>query len=304
MNQRTHQHIGVLGLGNLGLPCAANLIKAGYTVHGYRRGSMAAFEALGGIACASAAEMAAQCSLVIELLPGAAALEECIWGTSGLLAGTHPSLVLLNLAGYSTALKQRVAAALAAKGARMVEGAVSGPPEMMAARKATFFLAGDEALVRSLQPVIDALTGSSFYLGAFGAAIQAKVIANLLVAVHNAAAAEALALGTRAGLDGGLLLKILGASAGNSTVLGYKAPRMLARDYLPAAGSFASLEKHTLLARELGKDTATRTPLLDTAMALYRHADALGRRDEDIAAVYDWIATFKHPAEAAPQETP
>ncbi|MES2415896.1 MAG: NAD(P)-dependent oxidoreductase [Pseudomonadota bacterium] len=292
MTHSTHQHIGVLGLGNLGLPCAANLLKAGYTVYGYRRGDMAAFEKLGGIACTSPSDLASRCSVVIELLPGVDGLEECIWGTSGLLAGAKPGLILLNLAGYGAELKLRVQQALAAQGALMVEGAVSGPPEMMAAKKATFFLAGDEDLVNNLQPLVDDLTGSSFYLGSFGAAIKAKLVANLLVAVHNAAAAEALALGTRAGLDGGLLLKILGASAGNSSVLGYKAPRMLAQDYLPAAGSFHSLEKHTLLAKSLGDSTGTQTPLLDTAMALYRHADDLGRREHDIAAVFDWIATF------------
>jgi putative dehydrogenase len=281
--------IGMLGLGNLGLPCAASLLAAGYTVYGYRRGSMENFSNLGGVPCASAAKLAGKCDVIIDLLPGVQALEECIWGERGILAGVRQGQVMWNLASYPLDVKQRVADALSAKGVAMVEGAVSGPPEMMAKRQASLFIAGDQAVVAGLQGVIDSVSTSSFYLGGFGAALKMKIVANLLVAVHNAAAAEALSLGMKAGIDGETLHRIISASAASSVVFNYKSPKMIKRDFLPASGAFTSLEKHLELARALSADVKSGTPLLNVARGYYEHAWTLGREKEDIAALVDWI---------------
>ena len=283
--------IGMLGVGNLGLPCAASLLTAGYTVYGYRRSSMDDFSTLGGVPCSSAAELAGRSDLIIELLPGVPALEQCIWGDRGILAALRQGQVMLNLASYPLRVKQRVAQSLAHKGVAMVEGAVSGPPEMMAKRQATLFLAGDKDTVDNIQAVIDAIAISSFYLGEFGAALKMKIVANLLIAVHNAAAAEAMALGMKAGIDGENLNRIISASAASSAVFNYKSPKMIKRDFLPASGAFTSLEKHLALAKELSAELNSNTPLLNVARSYYEHAWTLGREKEDIAALVDWINT-------------
>src|ERR1700732_4821740 len=118
--------VGVIGLGRIAMPIAMLLLKSGLRVPGYRRSAMADFEAEGGIAKASAAEVAADCEFVVSCLPSPEALDDVVTGPRGLIHSVRPGQIVLELGTYSFDVKERQRVALAAKGAIFIDGEISG----------------------------------------------------------------------------------------------------------------------------------------------------------------------------------
>jgi putative dehydrogenase len=148
------QKVGFVGIGKIGLPICANLIKSGYAVVGYRRSSLAEFEALGGIAARSPAEVSAQTDIVFTCLPDAAALEEVMRGPHGLVASARNNQVVVELGSHPLSVKQRYIAPLADKGVVFLDGEVSGTPGMVAQRKGVIYLGGPAAAVTRVEPIV------------------------------------------------------------------------------------------------------------------------------------------------------
>ena len=191
--------VGVIGPGRIGLPIADNLIKNGYRVLGYRRGDMTDFEKVGGIPASSPAEIGAQVDIVLSCVPTSEAVAEVMQGKKGLLQTARPGQIIVELGSHPVPDKQSHVAPFAAKGAAFLDGEVSGTPGMVTARKAVVFLGGDEKAAKDVEPVMRGFTDSCVYFGPFGSASRVKLINNLLVAIHIAATAEAMALGRKAG---------------------------------------------------------------------------------------------------------
>src|SRR5262245_18894691 len=137
------QTIGFVGMGKIGLPICAHLIKGGYRVLGYRRSPSADFEELGGIRARSPAAIGAEADVVLMCLPSDEALEEVVHGASGLIQVACPGQIVVELGSHDIPVKQRYVAALAGRGAIFLDGEVSGTPGMVMERKAVIYLAGD-----------------------------------------------------------------------------------------------------------------------------------------------------------------
>ncbi len=135
--------VGVVGVGKIGMPISMNLIKSGYRVVGYRRGSLDEFTKIGGVPARSAAEVGAQADIVFSCLPSDEALEEVVQGPGGLVHSAKPGQVVVELGSYPVPVKERQIAPLADKGAFFIDGEVAGTPGMVLARKGVVFLAGD-----------------------------------------------------------------------------------------------------------------------------------------------------------------
>jgi 3-hydroxyisobutyrate dehydrogenase-like beta-hydroxyacid dehydrogenase len=193
------QKVGFVGIGKIGLPICANLIKSGYAVVGYRRSSLAEFEALGGIAARSPAEVTAQTDIVFTCLPDAAALEEVMRGPHGLVASARNNQVVVELGSHPLSVKQRYIALLADKGVVFLDGEVSGTPGMVAQRKGVIYLGGPAAAVTRVEPIVAGFADLCMHLGAFGSATKVKLVNNLLVALHIAGTAQAMAIGLKTG---------------------------------------------------------------------------------------------------------
>jgi 3-hydroxyisobutyrate dehydrogenase-like beta-hydroxyacid dehydrogenase len=176
------QKVGFIGVGKIGLPICANLIKSGYTVVGYRRSSLAEFEKLGGIPAHSPADVGAQTNIVFTCLPDAAALEEVVRGPQGLLKSARRGQVVTELGSHRVAIKQRYVAPLAEKGVAFLDGEVSGTPGMVAQRKGVIYRAGPADAVKTVEPVVAGFADLCMHLGAFGNATKVKLVNNLLVA--------------------------------------------------------------------------------------------------------------------------
>ena len=180
---------------------------------------MAEFERSGGIPAISPAAIGAEADIGILLRADDGGDGRGDDGPNGLIHSARPGQIMVELGSHPIPDKERHVATFAAKGAAFIDGEVSGTPKMVAARAGVIYLGGDPEACRKAQRVIGAFADSCLCLGPFGAASKVKLINNLLVAVHIAAAAEAMALGMRAGVDVDLMIKAVSTGSGGSKLV-------------------------------------------------------------------------------------
>jgi 3-hydroxyisobutyrate dehydrogenase len=284
--------VGVVGVGKIGLPISENLIKSGFRVLGYRRGSLAEFEKAGGVPARSPAEIGAQADVVFSCLPSSEALDEVMQGPHGLAASARPGQIVVELGSHPVPDKERHVAPLAAKGAAFLDGEVSGTPGMVAARKGVVYLAGDQEAAKKAERVVAGFADCCLYFGKFGAASRVKLVNNLLVAINIAATAEAMALGLKAGVDVDLMIKAIATGSGGSTQFGIRAPWMAQRRFLPAQGTVPGLQHYFGMIGDFADSVGVATPLLDRAMELYDKFIDMGFAEKDGAAMIDVISAL------------
>jgi len=294
--------IGMVGIGQLGLPIATNLLAAGFRVVGYRRRDREAFIRQGGIALESPAAVAAQSNFILTCLPSEVAHVGIMEGPDGLLQSIGPQHTLIEIGTYHKAFKQRMAQRIEQRGARVLEAEVSGTPSMVSQRKASLFLGGDPDLVVHCKPVLDAIADIQFHIGGFGCAVAMKLIANYLVTIHTLAAAEALNLGVKAGFSAQQVVEVIRQSAGGSTMFSARAPMMADRHFLPAPGPFATLEKYIDMASELSEELGSAAPLFNAAKPYFLRAIEEGIGEEDISAVIKLIEADSKADSQAPSK--
>jgi len=284
------QRVGVIGLGVMGLPIARNLMERGFEVIGYRRSGSAALAEAGGKVAGSAAEVAAAADVLLSIVPDADAVAEVVGGPHGTLTTMRPGTVHIEMSTVDVSRKREVRDAVAKAGGDLLDCPISGGPPLVVARRATTFASGEEASVERVRPVLDAIAGPWVYTGAFGTGARMKYIANLLLAVHTVAAAEAMELARRGGLDLDLVQRTLDDSIGSSAIWRQRGPVMRARAWSPAPGPITTLhpilEQIEVSADEVGLDT----PVFASAKAVFDRALAAGWGDLDIACVFDQIA--------------
>lgn len=198
---------GVIGLGSIGLPIAVNMMARALEVHGYRRSAMTEFVAAGGVPAVSPKAMAQTCDVIVTVLPDLGAVEEAICGANGILAAGRKGITSVDLSTLPMSGKEALAAKVSAAGCTLMDCPISGTPPMISARAGILFVSGDKAAFERHKAVFEGITDKVFYLGAFGAGTKMKFIANSLVSIHILAAAEALAMGVKAGLDRDLMVE-------------------------------------------------------------------------------------------------
>jgi 3-hydroxyisobutyrate dehydrogenase len=284
--------VGFVGVGKIGLPISENLIKSGFRVLGYRRGSLADFEKAGGMPAGSPAEIGDAADVVLSCLPSSEALDEVVHGPNGLLRTARPGQIIIELGSHPVPDKQRHVAPLAAKGAIFLDGEVSGTPGMVAGRKAVIYLAGDKDAAAKAERVVKGFADSCLYFGTFGAASRVKLVNNLLVALNIAATAEAMALGLKAGVDVELMIKAIATGSGGSTQFAIRAPWMAERRFLPAQGTVPALQHYFDMIGDFAADVGVATPMLDRAIELYDKFVEMGLVEKDVAAMVDVIGAL------------
>src|SRR5829696_4724123 len=284
--------VGFVGVGKIGMPICENLIKSGYRVLGYRRGSLADFEKIGGVAAKSPAEIGAQCDVVFSCVPTAEAMGEVVNGPYGLIHSARPGQVVVELGSHAVPDKERQVAPLAAKGAAYLDGEVSGTPGMVSARKAVIYLGGDADAAKKAEPYIKGFADMCLYFWPFGAASKVKLVNNLLVAINIAATAEAMALGLKAGVDVDLMIKAIATGSGGSTQFAIRAPWMAQRRFSPAQGTVPGLQHYFEMIDEFATSVGVATPLLDRAAELYQRFMDMGFGELDGAAMVDVISSL------------
>lgn len=280
------QTVAVIGLGIMGSAISANLVKAGFTVLGYDVSEAARSAAqAAGVRLVSAPREAAQAADVLLLsLPSVAALDAVVAGEGGLLDAARGGLLVAELSTLPIEDKLRSHDALAAAGCTMLDCPLSGTGAQAVTGDLTVYMSGDAAAAERLRPVFAGFSRGQDHVGAFGNGMKMKAVANLLVAIHNCAAAEAFVFGMKMGLDPDLILRVAGNGAGGSRMFEVRGP-MMARDDYPATMKVAVWQKDMHIIGEMAKEAACPTPLLNTSAVLYDAAMAQGRSQQDTGSV-------------------
>jgi putative dehydrogenase len=283
--------VGVIGLGKMGLPIAVNLLERGFEVVGYRR-SVECVELCdaGGRMASSPAEVARASDVIVTILPTADDVEHVVLGTEGTLAGLAPGTVHLEMSTMPVVRKHGLLLELERAGSAMLDCPISGSPGMVGPRLATTFASGDDAVIDSVADVLGAISGPWVRTGAFGSGTALKYVSSMTMATHTLAAAEAIVLARRSGLDLDLVQRTLENSIAGSAVFKQRGPVMATRSWIPAPGPIATLteildqvEAHL---QELGEER----PVFAAAKAVFDRAMADGWGDLDIASVHDQIS--------------
>jgi putative dehydrogenase len=294
--------VGFVGLGVMGSAMSSHLLEAGLQVIGYDVAAAArdAHAARGGIVAGSPAEVAAAAGLVVTSLPSAAALAEVLGGPDGLIAGAAGGagaagvagavrvgrLIVLETSTLTLADKTAGRQALAGCGGTMLDCPLSGTGAQAQRKDLVAYLSGDAAAKARARPVLAAMTRQVYDVGAFGNGMKLKIVANLLVTVHNLAAAEALVLAEQAGLDLAMVLTAIGDGAGTSRMFEVRGPAMAARDYAQPGIRAQVYDKDIGIIAAFAAELGSPTPLFSLAAAFYQAALAQGHGDDDTSSVH------------------
>ena len=279
--------IGIVGLGIMGGAIARNLLAAGFAVRGYDIDA-SRFDCLklDGVAATSAGEAAQGADVVLTSLPTIKALDDTV---ASLLAAKAAGLVVAELSTLPIAAKEQARAALAGGGITLLDCPLSGTGAQAVTRDLAVYASGERAAYDRAEPVFRGFARATHYLGAFGNGSKMKFVANLLVAVHNVASAEAMVLGMKAGLDPDTIVKVIASGAGNSRVFELRAPLMAAGDYAPTM-KIDIWQKDMAIIAEFARSLGVLLPTFAASAPIYDAAQAAGFGGEDTAAVAKVLA--------------
>jgi 2-hydroxy-3-oxopropionate reductase len=229
------QVIGFIGLGIMGRPMARNLLKAGYSlvVHSRSRGPVDEIVKAGAKAASSSKEVAAQCDVLITMLPNSPDVELVALGPNGIIEGARRGTILADMSTISPIVSKKVGEALEAKGVAMLDAPVSGGEKGAIDGALSIMVGGDKAVFEKVLPIFQAMGKTITLLGPLGFGGFTKLANQIIVAVNLTALAEALTLGKKAGLDRELLLTALAGGLAGSKCLDQKKPNYIANTYNP-----------------------------------------------------------------------
>jgi 3-hydroxyisobutyrate dehydrogenase-like beta-hydroxyacid dehydrogenase len=278
--------VGLVGLGLLGHAIASRLLAAGREVTGFDvvAEKNAQLAAMGGRAVGSLADVTRASDLVCIVLPSLASVEDAILGADGVLAHAGTGQVIAQMSTISSVLTERLAAAAPARGVDFLDCPVSGTSGMVARGDGLFMVGGARAVVERVTPVLRAVLPKVIHVGRAGQAMTLKLIANLLVALNSAAAAEALTMARKAGLDPGRVVEMLAGGAATSRMLEVRGP-MIARREFPAEMKLELFMKDLHLILDEGRRVGASLPLTSVAERLFDQACSAGHGGEDLAVV-------------------
>lgn len=284
------RNIGLIGLGLMGRPMAANLLKAGHSLTIWNRTTSRAQELVrtGAKLANNPREVAASSELLITMVSDPPALEEVLWGhegkNDGALEGLRPGSIYIDCSTISPALVKKIAVYCAAHKIKFLDAPVTGGDWGAREGTLTFMIGGDAETVREAEPIFAAMGKKWFHLGPNGAGQTIKLAMNALLALQIGAIAEGIALVTKAGLKGEQLFEVLQASMARSGVLDIKVPLMLKGDFKPSF-PLRLMHKDLGLALDLANQLGVALPTTAAAREIYSSVKGESKEDLDYSAV-------------------
>ena len=290
--------IALIGLGNMGLPMAANLLKAGHAVTGYDLSAelVAKHVANGGVGAGSIAEAVRGAEAIVTMLPAGKHVDTVYLGPGGILDGLNTKPILIDSSTIDVATARKVAAVAVDKGLDVLDAPVSGGTGGAVAGTLTFMCGGTERAFEAARPVLQAMGKNIIHAGAAGAGQSAKICNNMMLAVAMFGVSEAFVLADKLGLDRQKLFDITSTSTGQSWALTSYCPAPgpvptapSNRDY---TGGFAAalMLKDLKLAQDAAESVGAATPLGAHAARLYQEVNDAGEGARDFSVVFRWLA--------------
>jgi 3-hydroxyisobutyrate dehydrogenase-like beta-hydroxyacid dehydrogenase len=273
--------VAFLGLGIMGRPMAANLVKAGHEVAVWNRTSGKEVE--GARAAESPADAAIGAEVVWMCVSDTKAVENVLFGPQGVESTIASGAIIVDSSTISPSAEHSFAERLRAKGVDYVDAPVTGSKVAANAGTLIFMVGGDEAVLAKLDPLLKAMGKQVFRMGETSKGQAAKLVMNLQIALIFEGFAEALTLATKLGVNVDALLPLIQASMVRSGVVEYKAPFVLQRDFTPNF-PLHLMHKDILLALEAAKEARVKLPALETVEEVYEMAAEDGHQDLDYAA--------------------
>jgi 3-hydroxyisobutyrate dehydrogenase/glyoxylate/succinic semialdehyde reductase len=278
--------VGIVGLGIMGGAIARNLVDRGWHVIGFdidasRRDELA--EASVKIA-GNAVQVARDAAIVMTSLPSPAAVDQV---AREIANSGHSRRIVVELSTLSLADKLRFEATLTKAGHIALDCPLSGTGAQAKDRDLVVYASGDSEAIAQCGGLFSDFAKQSADLGRFGNGSRMKFIANHLVAINNVAAAEAMILAQRAGLDPRMVVDMVGPGAGGSRMFQLRAPMMVEGVYEPATMKVSIWKKDMAIIAEFAEDVGCETPLFTLTQPVYSEAMAMGLGDQDTASVFE-----------------
>ena len=297
MSAASAKEIGIIGLGIMGGAIAKNLSGAGWRVVGFDPDAARCAEAkAAGVEIASgAADVAAKAAHILLSLPK----PEALFATAdAITAAKLPARVIAELSTFSLDDKTRAEATLRSAGHTLLDCPLSGTGSQARTKDLVVYASGDSAAIKQMMPVFKDFSRQAHDLGSFGNGMKMKFVANLLVAIHNVASAEAMVLGIKAGLDPAQIFELISAGAGNSRVFELRGPMMVQDRYggENLTMRISTWQKDMKVIGEYAASVGCPTPLFSATEPIYRAALSTGHADEDtgsVCAVLEAMAGIK-----------
>lgn len=287
-SRRSRGTVGQVGLGIMGGAFARHLLAAGYNVVGYDV-APAAIKALtraGGQAARSCADVAARTRILITSLPSPAAMEEACFGKQGIADGVRPGTIVIEASTMTLELKESLRRRLARRRVILLDCPISGTGAQAAVKDIAVYASGERRAFNRCRRVFDGFARSTYYCGGFGIGSRLKFVANLLVTIHNLSTAESMVVGEKAGVDLGLLYRVVSDGAGASRMFQVRGPMMVRGRYTPAHMKSKIYQKDIDIIRAFVRRLKCPTPLFDGSIPYYTAALRQGFALEDTAAIH------------------
>jgi L-threonate 2-dehydrogenase len=294
--------VGIIGLGIMGSAMSANLVRAGIPTFGYdvlakRRDALAR---AGGKPARSVNDLARRAPMLLTSLPSS----EALLAVAGEIAGSKGAAeVVIETSTLPIAVKEEARKRLAREGVVLLDCPLSGTGAQARTKDVAVYASGPKAAYKRCIPVFEGFARTHYYLGPFGDGSKMKFLANLLVAIHNISAAEALVLGMKAGLDPALAVKVLGDGAGSSRMLQVRGPMMAKGDYRDATMKVSIWQKDMKIIGEFARSLDCPVPLFALSGAIYNAAMGQGFAEEDTASVCAVLETMANVRRAGPRRS-
>lgn len=274
----------MVGLGIMGSAMASNLQQAGFEVVGYDvlSARRADHRRSAGPVASSCRDLGRRCDVVICSLPSPGALLDT---AEQLAASAYVPRVVIETSTLPVSVKESARARLEAAGSVMLDCPLSGTGAQARVKDLVVFVSGEREAATSIRPVFEGFSRAHYYVGEFGAGSKMKFVANLLVAIHNVAAAEAFVFAMKMGLDPATVLEVIGAGAGSSRMFQVRGPMMVKGDYSAATMKLDVWKKDMMVIADAARDAGAPTPLFSATAPFYVAATAMCGRDQDTGAV-------------------
>lgn len=293
--------IGFIGLGNMGLPMAQNLIKAHHHVEGLDM-SAAAVEKLksaGGSAAANAKELASGSDVIVTMLPSGKEVREVYLGADGIIDNAKAGALLIDSSTIDVDTARAVAKAADAKGLKMVDAPVSGGVGGAQGGTLTFMVGGSDAAFAKAKPLLEAMGKTIVHAGGAGNGQAAKICNNMVLGVSMIAVSEAFVLAEKLGLDAQKLFDISSKASGQCWSMTTYCPvpgpvptSPANRDY-QAGFTAAMMLKDLKLSQEAARSAGAHTPLGAQAGTIYQHFVDSGEQGRDFSGIIRFLRSGK-----------
>jgi len=279
--------VGIIGLGAMGYGMAQSIRRAGHVpfVFDMRREVAENFAKEGGVACETLAELGSKADVIVSVVVNAAQTDSVLFGVDGVAAAMKRGSVFVMCStvdpNWSVALEGK----LNAMGIHYIDAPISGGAAKAASAQMTMMTAGKPEAYAIAESFLNAMAAKVYKLGdSAGAGSKVKIINQLLAGVHIAAAAEAMALGLREGVDAAALYEVITNSAGNSWMFENRMAHVLAADYTPLS-AVDIFVKDLGIVLDMARASKFPLPLSSTAHQMFMQASTAGFAREDDSAV-------------------